>query len=66
MKLAQEGKVDAVIGCPHSETAVNRAGIKFNGYPGLIADFTGTPRDRVFMMLAAKDFASCTRLCTSS
>ena len=41
-----EGKVDAVIGCPHSETAVNRAGIPFSGYPGLIADLTGTPRDR--------------------
>jgi 4-hydroxy-L-threonine phosphate dehydrogenase PdxA len=54
VKLALAGKVDAVIGCPHSETAVNRAGIKFNGYPGLIADATGTPRDGVFMMLAAK------------
>src|SRR6185437_11841603 len=54
-KLALEGKVDAVIGCPHSETAVNRAGIPFSGYPGLVADLTGTPRDRAFMMLAAKD-----------
>jgi 4-hydroxy-L-threonine phosphate dehydrogenase PdxA len=54
VKLALAGKVDAVIGCPHSETAVNRAGIKFNGYPGLIADATATPRDGVFMMLAAK------------
>src|SRR6185437_8881902 len=54
-KLALEGKVDAVIGCPHSETAVNRAGIKFSGYPGLVADLTGTPRERAFMMLAAKD-----------
>ncbi|SJZ32544.1 4-hydroxythreonine-4-phosphate dehydrogenase [Enhydrobacter aerosaccus] len=54
-KLAQEGKVDAVIGCPHSETAVNRAGILFSGYPGLIADVTATPRDRAFMMLAARD-----------
>jgi 4-hydroxy-L-threonine phosphate dehydrogenase PdxA len=53
-KLALQGKVDAVIGCPHSETAVNRAGIKFNGYPGLIADVTGTPRESSFMMLAAK------------
>ncbi len=54
VKLAQEGKVDAVVGCPHSETAVNRAGIKFNGYPGLVADLTKTSRDKVFMMLAAR------------
>jgi len=54
VKLALAGKVDAVIGCPHSETAVNRAGIPFSGYPGLVADVTGTPRDRAFMMLTAK------------
>lgn len=54
VKLALEGKVDAVIGCPHSETAVNRAGIAFNGYPGLVADLTGTPRERAFLMLAAQ------------
>ncbi len=55
VKLAREDKVDAVIGCPHSETAVNRAGIEFSGYPGLVADLTGTPRDRAFMLLAAQD-----------
>ena len=54
VKLALDGKVDAIIGCPHSETAVNRAGIPFSGYPGLVADLTSTPRDRSFMMLAAK------------
>lgn len=53
VKLALDGKVDAVIGCPHSETAVNRAGIKFSGYPGLVADVTGTSRDKAFMLLAA-------------
>jgi 4-hydroxy-L-threonine phosphate dehydrogenase PdxA len=52
--LAQRGSVDAVVGCPHSETAVNRAGIRFSGYPGLVADLTQTPRDRAFMMLAAQ------------
>jgi 4-hydroxy-L-threonine phosphate dehydrogenase PdxA len=55
VRLVNEGKADAIIGCPHSKTAVNRAGIKFSGYPGLIADLTGTPRERAFMMLAAKD-----------
>ncbi|MDP2333309.1 MAG: 4-hydroxythreonine-4-phosphate dehydrogenase PdxA [Reyranella sp.] len=54
VRLALEGKVDAVIGCPHSETAVNRAGIKFSGYGGFVAEVTATPRDKVFMMLVAK------------
>ncbi len=54
VQLVREGKADAIIGCPHSETAVNRAGIAFSGYPGLVADLTGTPRDRAFMMLAAQ------------
>lgn len=51
--LAEAGVVDAVVGCPHSETAINNAGIAFSGYPPLIADLTNTPQDRVFMMLAA-------------
>ena len=54
VRLVREGKADAIIGCPHSETAVNRAGIPFSGYPGLVADLTGTPRERAFMMLTAK------------
>ena len=54
VRLALADKVDAVIGCPHSETAVNRAGITFSGYPGLVADLTGTPRERAFLMLAAQ------------
>jgi 4-hydroxy-L-threonine phosphate dehydrogenase PdxA len=54
IRLAEAGQLDAVIGCPHSETAVNRAGIPFGGYAGLVADTTGTPHDRAFMMLVAK------------
>lgn len=54
VRLASEGRIDAIVGCPHSETAVNRAGIAFSGYPGLVADLTGTPRGQVFMMLTAK------------
>ena len=53
VELAQAAKVAAIVGCPQSETAINAAGIEFSGYPPLIADLTGTPRDRVFMMLAA-------------
>jgi 4-hydroxythreonine-4-phosphate dehydrogenase len=41
----------AVVGCPHNETAVNAAGIPFSGYPSLIARVSGTPEDRVFLML---------------
>jgi 4-hydroxy-L-threonine phosphate dehydrogenase PdxA len=49
--LVRKGIVDAIIGCPHNETAVNAAGIAFSGYPGLIARLTGTPEEKVFMML---------------
>jgi 4-hydroxy-L-threonine phosphate dehydrogenase PdxA len=49
--LVRTGMVDAIVGCPHNETAVNAAGIPFSGYPGLIARLTGTPEDKVFMML---------------
>ena len=49
--LVHSGAVDAIVGCPHNETAVNAAGIPFSGYPGLIARLTGTPEDKVFMML---------------
>ncbi|MBV8393515.1 MAG: 4-hydroxythreonine-4-phosphate dehydrogenase PdxA [Alphaproteobacteria bacterium] len=59
VKLALAGQVDAVIGCPHSETAVNRAGVAFSGYPGLVADLTRTPRDKSFMMLAAQGLRIC-------
>jgi len=53
VRLAQRGEVFAVIGCPHSETAINRAGIRFSGYPQLLAELTGTAEDRVFLMLVA-------------
>jgi 4-hydroxy-L-threonine phosphate dehydrogenase PdxA len=49
--LVREGVADAIVGCPHNETAVNAAGIPFSGYPSLIARLTGTPEDKVFMML---------------
>jgi 4-hydroxythreonine-4-phosphate dehydrogenase len=49
--LVRKGLADAIVGCPHNETAVNAAGIAFSGYPGLIARLTGTPEHKVFMML---------------
>jgi 4-hydroxy-L-threonine phosphate dehydrogenase PdxA len=54
IKLVQSGRVSAIAAAPHSETAVNAAGIAFAGYSGLVADLTKTPRDRAFLMLEAK------------
>lgn len=54
VKLVQRGEAAAVVGCPHSETAIHRAGIRFAGYPGLVAELTGIPPDRVFLMLVAQ------------
>jgi 4-hydroxy-L-threonine phosphate dehydrogenase PdxA len=51
--MVERGEVDAIVACPQSETAINAAGIKFSGYAGLLADITGTPRDKVFLMLVA-------------
>lgn len=48
---ARSGGFRAVVGCPHSETAVHAAGIPFRGYPSLLARLTGTPDDRVFLLL---------------
>jgi 4-hydroxy-L-threonine phosphate dehydrogenase PdxA len=55
VEMARLGAVDAVIGCPHSETSVHRAGIAFSGYPGLIAQLTSTPEDRVFLLLVSPE-----------
>ena len=49
--MVRAGLVDAIVGCPQSETAIAAAGIEFSGYPPLIADLTGTLRDKTFMML---------------
>jgi 4-hydroxy-L-threonine phosphate dehydrogenase PdxA len=53
VKLCEAGKVDAVVACPQSETAINGAGIAFSGYTPLVAELTGTPPDRAFLMLVA-------------
>ena len=49
--LARDGEVEAVVACPHNETAIAKAGIAFDGYPSLLARETGTDPDRVFLML---------------
>lgn len=51
LRLVRSGGADAIVGCPHNETAVNAAGIGFSGYPALLAQLTGVPEDRVFMLL---------------
>lgn len=55
VELANQAVVDAVIGCPHSETSIHRAGIEFSGYPGLIATLTGTPAANVFLLLVSPE-----------
>lgn len=51
VRLVQEGRASAVVACPHSEAAVNAAGIPFSGYPGLVARLVGVQEDDVFLML---------------
>jgi len=51
LALVREGVADAIVGAPHNETAVARAGIDFSGYPNLLADLMNVPRDQVFLML---------------
>jgi 4-hydroxythreonine-4-phosphate dehydrogenase len=56
IELALAGTVDAVVACPHNETAVNQGGLKFDGYPGFLADVAGVARDSVFLMLVSERF----------
>lgn len=51
IRLFRAGSVQAIVGCPHSETAIHAAGIAFSGYPSLLARRAGLPEDRVFLML---------------
>ncbi|KAE8436910.1 MULTISPECIES: PdxA family dehydrogenase [Halomonadaceae] len=51
LDLYDRGLGRAIIGCPHSETAVNATGREFSGYPSLLAELRGTGPDSVFMML---------------
>ncbi len=54
--MAQAGEVAAVLAAPHTEVSVNLAKPGFDGYPGLVAELTGTPRNRVFLMLLCREF----------
>lgn len=52
--LSAQGKMNAkgIVGCPHSETAINASGRPFSGYPNLLAELCGTGPDSVVMMLS--------------
>lgn len=49
--MVRRGEAAAVIAAPHTEAAVNAAGYHFRGYPSLVAEATGTPDSKVFLML---------------
>jgi 4-hydroxythreonine-4-phosphate dehydrogenase/1,2-dihydroxy-3,5-cyclohexadiene-1,4-dicarboxylate dehydrogenase len=51
IRACQSGQADAVVACPHHETAVHAAGIAFSGYPSLLARVLGLAEDQVFLML---------------
>lgn len=40
-----------IVGCPHSETAINLTGRPFSGYPNLLAELQGSGPDSVILML---------------
>jgi 4-hydroxy-L-threonine phosphate dehydrogenase PdxA len=50
MEFVKAGGAKAIVGCPHNETAVHKAGIPFSGYPSLIARLSNVDEDSVFMM----------------
>lgn len=51
LNLLKENSGRAIVGCPHSETAVNNSGRVFSGYPNLLSELLGTGADSVFLML---------------
>jgi 4-hydroxythreonine-4-phosphate dehydrogenase len=51
LDLARAGRADAVIACPHSETAINASGTTFAGYPGYVAKHLGLASDDVYLLL---------------
>jgi 4-hydroxythreonine-4-phosphate dehydrogenase len=53
--LAIKRDVDAVIGGPHTKSAVEKAGLFFDGYPSLIARLTDTKEEETFLMLVSDD-----------
>ena len=51
LKACRQGEFDAVLACPHHETAIHQASILFSGYPSLVAKVCGVNEQEVFLML---------------
>ena len=51
IEACRAGVADAVVACPHHETAIHQASIAFSGYPSLVARVCGVPDNAVFLML---------------
>ena len=51
IEACRRSEFDAVVAGPHHETAIAQAGIRFSGYPSLVARVCGQPEDSVFLML---------------
>ena len=51
IEACRAGEFDAVVAGPHHETAIAQAGIRFSGYPSLVARVCGQPEDTVFLLL---------------
>ena len=48
---ALEGKYQAVVAAPHTESAIHAAGVEFNGYPSFVAKVAGlAPEDGILML----------------
>lgn len=51
IRAAMAGDFDAVVGAPHTETAIHAAGIAFDGYPSFVARTCGLPPEAAVLML---------------
>jgi len=51
IRAALAGEYGAVVGAPHTETAIHAAGIAFDGYPSFVARVCGLPADDAVLML---------------
>lgn len=51
IRAALAGDCVAVVGAPHTETAIHAAGIVFDGYPSFVARVCGVPPEDAVLML---------------
>jgi 4-hydroxy-L-threonine phosphate dehydrogenase PdxA len=62
IRAALAGEFQAVIGAPHSETAIHAAGIEFDGYPSFVARICGLPPEDGILMLCFRHEAREVRI----